>query len=153
MSESAFELTGPLPRGVTVLEASAGTGKTFTIAALAARFVAEGHALEELLLVTFTRMATGELRERVRERFVTTERELSRVLAGAGILGCGVLARVLSRRDEGVLEAARVLHDDGAVGARVAHPTTAGAFRERAEPLEHAAGAEQPRREGEGEDG
>ena len=32
-----------LPTGTTVLEASAGTGKTFTIAALAARYVAEGH--------------------------------------------------------------------------------------------------------------
>ena len=32
------------PTGVTVLEASAGTGKTYTIAALAARYVADGHA-------------------------------------------------------------------------------------------------------------
>ncbi len=32
------------PSGVTVLEASAGTGKTYTIAALAARYVADGHA-------------------------------------------------------------------------------------------------------------
>ncbi len=55
---------------MTVLEASAGTGKTFTIAALAARFVAEGTPLDQLLLVTFTRAATGELRERVRERLV-----------------------------------------------------------------------------------
>ena len=46
-----FDLRGPLPEGVTVLEASAGTGKTFTIAALAARFVAEGLPLDELLLV------------------------------------------------------------------------------------------------------
>ena len=37
-----FDVCGPLPTGVTVLEASAGTGKTFTIAALAARYVAEG---------------------------------------------------------------------------------------------------------------
>ena len=58
----AFDVTGELPTGVTVLEASAGTGKTYTIAALAARFVAEGIPLEKLLLVTFTRMATGELR-------------------------------------------------------------------------------------------
>src|SRR4029079_8723583 len=62
----AFDVCGPLPTGVTVLEASAGTGKTFTIAALAARYVAEGFALDQLLMVTFTRMATGELRERVR---------------------------------------------------------------------------------------
>ena len=62
---------------MTVLEASAGTGKTYTIAALAARYVAEGTPLHELLLVTFTRMATGELRERVRERLVSAERALS----------------------------------------------------------------------------
>jgi exodeoxyribonuclease V beta subunit len=73
---SAFDVRGPLPRGVTVLEASAGTGKTYTIAALAARYVAEGTPLEELLLVTFTRMATGELRERVRDRLVAVERGL-----------------------------------------------------------------------------
>jgi exodeoxyribonuclease V beta subunit len=78
---SVFDLTGPLPEGMTVLEASAGTGKTYTIAALAARFVAEGEPLEHLLLVTFTRAATGELRKRVRDRLVFTEAELARVLA------------------------------------------------------------------------
>jgi len=78
-----FDLQGPLPSGVTVLEASAGTGKTYTIAALAARYVAEGIPLERLLLVTFTRMATGELRERVRERLVGVERGLLEALSGA----------------------------------------------------------------------
>ena len=63
---TAFDVTGPLPTGVTVLEASAGTGKTYTIAALAARYVADGIPLDKLLLVTFTRMATGELRDRVK---------------------------------------------------------------------------------------
>ena len=80
---AAFDLRGPLPTGVTVLEASAGTGKTFAIAALAARYVAEGTTLDEILLVTFTRMATGELRDRVRERLVHTEQGLARHLAGA----------------------------------------------------------------------
>jgi exodeoxyribonuclease V beta subunit len=80
----AFSVTGPLPAaGITVLEASAGTGKTYTIAALAARYVAEGLPLERLLLVTFTRMATGELRERVRSRLVSVERGLGRAVAGA----------------------------------------------------------------------
>ncbi len=78
-----FDVCGPLPSAITVLEASAGTGKTFTIAALAARYVAEGTPLEEILLVTFTRMATGELRDRVRERLVHTEQGLARSLAGA----------------------------------------------------------------------
>jgi len=71
---SGFDVCGPLPSGVTVLEASAGTGKTFTIAALATRYVAEGVPLDKLLVVTFTRMATSELRERVRERLVKAER-------------------------------------------------------------------------------
>ena len=68
-----FDVCGALPTGTTVLEASAGTGKTFTIAALATRYVAEGHArLPELLLVTFGREATQELRERVRERLAAS---------------------------------------------------------------------------------
>ncbi len=62
-----FDLGGELPRGTTLLEASAGTGKTFTIAALATRYVAEGLVrLDQLLLITFGRAATRELRERVR---------------------------------------------------------------------------------------
>jgi exodeoxyribonuclease V beta subunit len=78
-----FDLCGPLPSGVTVLEASAGTGKTYAIATLAARYVAEGTPLDRLLLITFTRIATGELRDRVRERLVVCEQELSSILAGA----------------------------------------------------------------------
>ncbi len=104
----AFDLCGPLPTGVTVLEASAGTGKTFTIAGLGARFVADGTRLDELLLVTFTRMATGELRERVRERLVSAEQGLDRALAGAGpsdrdelvgLLATGSAEEVGKRRD------------------------------------------------------
>ena len=79
----AFDVCGPLPTGVTVLEASAGTGKTFTIAALAARYVADGIPLDQILMVTFTRMATGELRERVRERLVSAEARPRAALAGA----------------------------------------------------------------------
>ncbi len=82
LSPAEFDICGPLPSGVTVLEASAGTGKTYTIAALAARYVADGIPLERLLLVTFTRVATGELRERVRERLVSAERGLKRAIDG-----------------------------------------------------------------------
>ncbi|GAA1635246.1 UvrD-helicase domain-containing protein [Georgenia ruanii] len=74
---AVFDICGDLPTGTTVLEASAGTGKTFTIAALATRYVAEGVAeLADLMLVTFGRAATSELRDRVRERLVSAEREL-----------------------------------------------------------------------------
>jgi exodeoxyribonuclease V beta subunit len=104
----AFRVTDALPEpGITVLEASAGTGKTYTIAALAARYVAGGLPLDRLLLVTFTRMATGELRERVRSRLVTVERGLGRALSGAGepdadpiveLLAEGAQAEVARRR-------------------------------------------------------
>jgi exodeoxyribonuclease V beta subunit len=78
LAPAEFRTDGALPTGTTVLEASAGTGKTYTIAALAARYVAEGHAeLPQLMLVTFGREATQELRERVRDRFVAAERALA----------------------------------------------------------------------------
>ncbi|TNE70604.1 MAG: exodeoxyribonuclease V subunit beta, partial [Gammaproteobacteria bacterium] len=71
-------LTLPL-NGSTLIEASAGTGKTFTIAILYVRLVlghgqAEGTALANgllppnLLVVTFTDAATKELRDRIRTR-------------------------------------------------------------------------------------
>ena len=106
---AGFDVCGPLPTGVIVLEASAGTGKTFTIAALAARYVAEGLVpLENLLVVTFTRMATGELRQRVRERFVSAEAGLTRALAGVSpdptddvlvLLATADVEEVTARRD------------------------------------------------------
>ncbi len=82
-----FDVCGSLPPlGITVLEASAGTGKTFTIAALVTRFVAEGVPISEVLAVTFTRLATGELRDRVRARLVLAEEGLARYLEGGELL-------------------------------------------------------------------
>ena len=79
-----FDVCGALPTGTIVLEASAGTGKTYTIAALAARYIAEGVVeLSELMLVTFGRMATNELRLRVRERLVRLEAGLAEALSAA----------------------------------------------------------------------
>ncbi len=73
-----FDICGPLPTGTTILEASAGTGKTYTVGALVTRYVAEGHAtLEQLLVVTFGRAASQELRERVRGQLVDVERGLA----------------------------------------------------------------------------
>ena len=83
MNPTLFDLTGPLPSGTTVLEASAGTGKTFAIAALAARYLAEGAAeVDDLLLITFSRAATAELRSRVRERIRDTAEALRAAAGG-----------------------------------------------------------------------
>lgn len=78
MTESGeFSIRDPLPEGTTLLEASAGTGKTWAIAALVTRFIAEGLAtVDDLLVVTFGRAASAELKDRVRERIVETERVL-----------------------------------------------------------------------------
>ncbi len=76
-----FDLDGPLPTGTSVLEASAGTGKTYTIARLVSRYVSEGLdpgdggprrpvPMDQLLVISFSRDATRELRERVRDRLV-----------------------------------------------------------------------------------
>ena len=70
-SYAPIDLTAALPTGTTVLEASAGTGKTYTIAGLVTRYVAEGRArIDQVLAVTFGVAATSELRTRVRERLV-----------------------------------------------------------------------------------
>jgi exodeoxyribonuclease V beta subunit len=66
---TSFSLTGPLPQGRVAIEASAGTGKTYTLASLVVRYVAEAAVpIDELLIVTFTRAAAAELRDRVRSR-------------------------------------------------------------------------------------
>jgi exodeoxyribonuclease V beta subunit len=66
-----FDIRGTLPTRRLAIEASAGTGKTYSIAGLVARFVAEtDHPIDELLVITFTRAATSELRHRIRQRLV-----------------------------------------------------------------------------------
>jgi len=55
--------------GLNFIQASAGTGKTWTLAGLVARLVIErGLDIGDILVVTFTKAATAELRARIRER-------------------------------------------------------------------------------------
>lgn len=64
-----FDLAAPqLETGRVVIEASAGTGKTYSLTVLVVRHVAElGLTADQLLMVTFTNAATAELREKTRE--------------------------------------------------------------------------------------
>lgn len=81
----SFDILGELPKGRLALEASAGTGKTFTLAALVTRYVAEEDVpIGEILLVTFTRAAAAELRERVRDRLDGAAKHLAAVIQGLG---------------------------------------------------------------------
>lgn len=66
--------------GVHLIEASAGTGKTYNIASLYVRAVIEtDKTVDEILVVTFTKAATKELRDRLMRRL----RESIQVLKGA----------------------------------------------------------------------
>ena len=57
--------------GKNLIEASAGTGKTYTIAGIFVRLVVEKRIPpEEILVVTFTKAATEELKDRIRKRLV-----------------------------------------------------------------------------------
>ena len=72
-------------RGIQLIEASAGTGKTWTIAALYTRLIL-GHretgfdqpmTPDQILVVTFTDAATSELRDRIRARLAEAAAYLS----------------------------------------------------------------------------
>lgn len=85
---SAIELsltTDPLFNGL-VVEASAGTGKTYSVAALVTRELAESDNLRigDILITTFTRNAAAELRDRVRARLVDTARQLRSGIPDSG---------------------------------------------------------------------
>ena len=92
--------------GVQLIEASAGTGKTFTLATLVTRLVVErGLRIGQILAVTFTEAATQELRKRIRERLQLTLDVLDAPEAG-GDSAEAVLTRQL-------LESHRAHSDEG----------------------------------------
>lgn len=73
-----FDILNPLVVNGTVIEASAGTGKTFSVAAFVTRCLAldDNLRISEILVTTFTRNAAAELRDRLRRRMVAVERQL-----------------------------------------------------------------------------
>ena len=90
------------PGSCLLLEASAGTGKTWQIAHLVARLVAqEGLGIERMLLITFTKAATAELRDRVRRRLLQLQLALLDQLPVSDI--DPLLAELLAQPDRRVL--------------------------------------------------
>jgi exodeoxyribonuclease V beta subunit len=64
-----FDLLNAPLEGTNLIEASAGTGKTYTISGLYVRLVVEkGFGAGEILVVTFTEAATEELKGRIRTK-------------------------------------------------------------------------------------
>lgn len=77
-------LHDPLLPGAAVIEASAGTGKTYTLAGLVVRLLLESDGdrpppgIGQLLVVTYTNAATDELRDRIRRRLRDAAEALER---------------------------------------------------------------------------
>lgn len=105
-------LTLPL-QGERLIEASAGTGKTFTIGLLYLRLLlglgkeaafARPLSVEEILVVTFTEAATAELRGRIRENI-----HKLRIACVRGHTSDSVLAQLLAEIDDLPQAAAQLL--------------------------------------------
>lgn len=83
--------------GAHLIEASAGTGKTYTITYLYLRLLLErGLDVEEILVVTFTEAATAELKDRIRALLSEALRVVHRQSAGDEML-----AEILERGESG----------------------------------------------------
>jgi exodeoxyribonuclease V beta subunit len=113
-SSTHLDLRVPLPHGLSAVEASAGTGKTYALTALAVRaIVLDDLRTEQLLVVTFTRAAVAELRGRVREGLRDATRAL-RTLVATGEVPIGL---------DDWLDA--LCREDGAVGSPPPSPEEA----------------------------
>lgn len=67
-----------LPAGLAALEASAGTGKTYTLTHIVARQIIEHDVkIDRFLIVTYTRAAAAELRTRTRDAIVSWRDEIA----------------------------------------------------------------------------
>ena len=99
MSTNELDLHSHVLVNGHVIEASAGTGKTYSVAALVVRELAENEDLRigNILITTFTRAAAGELRDRVRRRIASTAEQL---LNGAAEEGDTVVAALLLNEAE-----------------------------------------------------
>ena len=97
--------------GLQLIEASAGTGKTHAITALYLRALLEaGLTVRDVLVVTFTRAATEELRGRIRARLVEALRLLEDPLALAATKDLA-LATIVRQAATDAEAKARVLRD------------------------------------------
>ena len=92
------------PQGTHLVEASAGTGKTYSIAALFTRLVVlEGWAPENILVVTFTEAATAELKNRLRARLGEVLAALQSGETPADEFLQHLLAEALAKQERGKL--------------------------------------------------
>lgn len=74
-----FDLAHTPLEGNCLIEAGAGTGKTYAIAGIYLRLILEaGLAVDQILVVTFTTAATAELKDRIRKRLTSAQNAFQR---------------------------------------------------------------------------
>lgn len=101
----------PLGVGTTLLEASAGTGKTYTLTAIFLRLVAtEGLEVRQILVSTFTEAATRELKERIRLRLLGAREAFAEGQSDDSVL-TALLERHASDRESCAERIGRALRD------------------------------------------
>ncbi|SHH74222.1 exodeoxyribonuclease V beta subunit [Fibrobacter sp. UWH9] len=64
----SFNLKNFDPKHSLFIEASAGTGKTYTIQLMVSKLISQGTPLKKILIVTYTEKAAGELKDRIRKK-------------------------------------------------------------------------------------
>ena len=75
--------TYPLNPGKRLLEASAGTGKTFSLAHLVLRLITEKeHKINEILVISFTKATASEIKSKISSRLMLALKELENVENG-----------------------------------------------------------------------
>ena len=105
--------------GMNLIEASAGTGKTYAIASLYLRLLIEKELQpEEILVVTYTEAATQELHARIRRRIREALDALNGTETQDAIL-CNLVDRIRTDGDElrvtGILEGALAAFDTASI--------------------------------------
>lgn len=92
-----FDPLHPIARQTLLLEASAGTGKTYSISGKIVRLIAEeGIDIDRILIVTFTRAATAELVDRIRSILIEARDALEAKASSDHV----VIAGLKKRADE-----------------------------------------------------
>lgn len=86
----------PFVLGTRLVEASAGTGKTYAIGMLVLRGIVElGIPIDKILIVTFTKAATEELKSRIRSRLAEARDLLQQRLDAASLPEVGAVDATL----------------------------------------------------------
>ncbi len=76
-----FDLIHSPLAGSHLLEASAGTGKTYSLSFIYLRLILEqAYSVEEIVVATFTNAATAELKERIYARLLSAESQLQQLI-------------------------------------------------------------------------